>query len=77
MSVQAQQMRGVLKLKYPIEHGIVTDFGSMEKIWKHLFENELHTNVEQDCFGTLDTATDHTQYVCCSSQYSLLADRCY
>ena len=28
----AQKMRGVLALKYPIEHGIVTDWDEMEKV---------------------------------------------
>lgn len=34
-------MRGVLKLSYPIESGIVTDWGQMEKVWEYCFSNEL------------------------------------
>ena len=30
---EAQSMRGVLTLRYPIEHGIVTDWDDMERIW--------------------------------------------
>ena len=30
---EAQAKRGVLTLKYPIEHGIVTNWDDMEKIW--------------------------------------------
>ncbi|KAI8512790.1 hypothetical protein Bbelb_094290 [Branchiostoma belcheri] len=37
----AQAKRGVLQLKYPIEHGIVTDWDGMEKIWRHTFQTEL------------------------------------
>lgn len=33
--------RGVLSLRYPIEHGIVTNWDEMEKIWHHTFYNEL------------------------------------
>ena len=35
----AQTRRGVLSLKYPIEHGIVTDWDDMENILNHTFNN--------------------------------------
>ncbi|KAF7312743.1 hypothetical protein MIND_00289300 [Mycena indigotica] len=38
---EAQAKRGVLSLRYPIEHGIVTNWDDMEKIWHHTFFNEL------------------------------------
>merc|ERR1712071_355473 len=31
--------RGILTLKYPIEHGIITNWDDMEKIWHHTFYN--------------------------------------
>jgi actin-related protein len=34
----AYKNKGILKLKYPIEHGIVTDWDNMEQIWNHTFE---------------------------------------
>jgi len=34
-------------LKYPIEHGIVTDWSDMEKIWHHAFFNELRVSPEE------------------------------
>jgi len=38
---EAQAKRGVLNLKYPIEHGIVNNWDDMERIWHHTFYNEL------------------------------------
>merc|ERR1719393_1207695 len=38
---QAQAKRGILALRYPLEHGIVTNWTDMEKIWHHTFYNEL------------------------------------
>merc|ERR1712156_782502 len=29
--------RGILTLKYPVEHGIITNWDDMEKIWHHTF----------------------------------------
>ena len=38
---EAQAKKGVLKLSYPIEHGIVNNWDDMKKIWHHCFYNEL------------------------------------
>lgn len=37
----AMSRRGVLLIKYPLEHGIVTNWDDMEKIWHHAFFSEL------------------------------------
>ena len=43
----AQARKGILAIRYPIEHGVVTNWDDMEKIWHHAFFNELRINPEE------------------------------
>ena len=44
VGADAEAKRGVLKLNYPIEHGVVNNWDDMEKIWGHVFTNELRVD---------------------------------
>jgi len=44
---EAIAIRGVLRLNYPIEHGIITSWDDMEKIWHHTFFSELRVSPEE------------------------------
>ncbi|KAF8491242.1 hypothetical protein JB92DRAFT_3240863 [Gautieria morchelliformis] len=44
---EAQSQCGILALKYPIEHGIVTNWDDMKNIWHHTFYNKLCVTPEE------------------------------
>lgn len=37
---KAEEHRGLMTLKYPMEHGIVTDWNEMERIWHYIYSKE-------------------------------------
>ncbi|XP_060576237.1 actin, clone 302-like [Ruditapes philippinarum] len=43
---QIQKKRDVLSITCPIERGIITNWDDMEKIWQHVFQEELHVESE-------------------------------
>ena len=47
VGADAEAKRGILKLNYPIEHGVVNNWDDMEKIWGHIFTNELRVAPEE------------------------------
>jgi centractin len=50
---RAEELRGLLKIRYPLEHGVVTDWEDMEKIWQHIYTDELKTLSEEVCCASL------------------------
>ncbi|KAM7203400.1 Actin/actin-like protein [Naviculisporaceae sp. PSN 640] len=43
---EAQSKRGILTLRNPIEHGIVTNWDDMERVWHHTYYHELRVAPE-------------------------------
>ena len=44
---ETQCKQDVLRIKYPVEFGIVTNWDDMEKIWHYIFYNELRVDPEE------------------------------
>ena len=44
---EAISKRGVLSLRFPIEHGIVNNWNDMETLWRHTFYEELRVSPEE------------------------------
>ncbi len=44
---EAEAKKGVLVLKNPISHGIITNWEDMTKIWHHTYYNELRVTPEE------------------------------
>jgi centractin len=57
---RAQELRGLLKIRYPIEHGIVTDWEDMERIWQYIYTDELKTLSEEVEIELLHTSNIFT-----------------
>jgi len=44
---KAEEYRGLLKIRYPVEHGVVTNWADMEKIWTYVYSDELKAKSEE------------------------------
>jgi actin-related protein len=52
----AEEKRGSLILRHPVEHGIVEDWDDFEKVLHHTFTNELQVNPEEHNVLITETA---------------------
>lgn len=43
----ATELRGLLKINYPLKHGVVTDWDDMERIWEYVYGEGLKTLSEE------------------------------
>lgn len=47
---EALLKQGVLNVHQPIRNGFIDDWGDIEKLWSHIFFNELRVSPETHCF---------------------------
>lgn len=47
---KAEDYRGLLTIKYPMEHGIVTDWNDMERIWTYIY-SKVNKSKKQTSFS--------------------------
>lgn len=45
---KAEDHRGLLSIRYPMEHGIVTDWNDMERIWTHVYSKVRCTSLFEE-----------------------------
>ena len=44
---RVERNRGLFKIHYAMEHGVVTDWNSMHRIWQHLYSKDM-LNVQSE-----------------------------
>lgn len=45
---KAEEHRGLLSIRYPMEHGIIRDWNDMERIWHYIFSKEQLQTVAEE-----------------------------
>lgn len=63
-----QEHRGLLSIRYPMEHGIVKDWNDMERIWQYVYsKDQLQTFSEEVRVTSLCKGSDVIHFVCDTS----------
>ena len=47
----AEEHRGLLSLKYPMEHGYVNDWSDMERVWQYVYSKEQLNTFAEEVFN--------------------------
>jgi len=50
-----QEHRGLLSIRYPMEHGIIRDWNDMERIWQYIFSKEQLQTFAEEVFLNFST----------------------
>jgi len=45
---EALNKRGKLRIRYPIEYGVITNWENVEELWVHTIQSRLQTNAEEN-----------------------------
>uniref|UniRef100_A0A8V5FRQ0 Uncharacterized protein n=1 Tax=Melopsittacus undulatus TaxID=13146 RepID=A0A8V5FRQ0_MELUD len=46
---KAEEHRGLLSIRYPMEHGIVKDWNDMERIWQYVYSKDQLQTFSEEC----------------------------
>uniref|UniRef100_A0A669DJ79 Actin related protein 1B n=2 Tax=Oreochromis TaxID=8139 RepID=A0A669DJ79_ORENI len=68
---KAEEHRGLLSVRYPMEHGIVTDWNDMERIWQYVYSKEQLQTFSEEVSSSPPLSRPHTSFIlCCSQRYA-------
>lgn len=59
-SSSRQEHRGLLSVRYPMEHGIVTDWNDMERIWQYVYSKEQLQTFSEEVSSSPALSFPHT-----------------
>lgn len=60
-----QEHRGLLSVRYPMEHGIVTDWNDMERIWQYVYSKEQLQTFSEEVSSSPPLSRPHTSLSRC------------
>ncbi|KAJ6507721.1 actin 1 [Mycena vitilis] len=58
---EAQYLRGIMGMKYPIQEGYICNWDNMEAVWHHTFHNELRVSPDEHPVLLTEAALTHKE----------------